>query len=446
MKKILIKNARVVNEGKIFHSDVLIEGQFISEIAETISPKTPDTTIIYAEGKYLIPGMIDDQVHFREPGLTHKADIYTESKAAVAGGITSFIEMPNTNPQTTTQEALKEKFQIAAEKSLANYSFMIGGTNDNLEELLKTDPKKVAGIKLFLGSSTGNMLVDDEAILEKIFSSTDLLIAAHCEDEETIKNNLEAQIKKHGEDIPIDLHPEIRSAEACYISSSKAVALAKKTGARLHVFHISTAKETRLFNNKKSLKDKKITAEVCIHHLWFSDEDYDEKGVFIKWNPAIKTTNDRDELLQAVLDNHIDVIATDHAPHTLEEKQNPYTSCPSGAPMVQHALPALFELHKKGLISMEKIVEKTAHNPAILFQIDKRGFIKEGYYADLVLVDPSKPWTVTKDNIFYKCGWSPMENRTFSSRVTHTFINGNLVYTEKGFKEEDKGMALVFNR
>ncbi|PID67734.1 MAG: dihydroorotase [Flavobacteriia bacterium] len=446
MKKTLIKNAKIVNEGQIQLGDVLIEGQFIKEIGGVISPKTPDTTILYAEGKYLIPGMIDDQVHFREPGLTHKADIYTESKAAVAGGITSFIEMPNTKPQTVTQEALKAKFDIAAKTSLANYSFMIGGTNDNLEELLKTDPKHVAGIKLFLGSSTGNMLVDDEAVLEKIFSSTDMLIAVHCEDEETIKKNLEKHIKEYGDDIPVALHPKIRSVEACYISSSKAVALAKKTGARLHVFHLSTAKETELFSNNIPLKDKKITAEVCVHHLWFSEEDYKDKGVYIKWNPAVKSAKDREGLCRAVLDGRIDVIATDHAPHTLEEKSNPYTSCPSGAPMVQHALPALFELHKKGYMSIEQIVEKTAHNPAILFQINRRGFIRKGYFADLVLVDPSKPWTVTKDNVLYKCGWSPMENRTFSSRITHTFVNGNLIYTEKEYREDYKGMPLVFDR
>lgn len=446
MRKFIIKNAKIVNEGTIIEGDVYVEGAFIKEIAEVISPKTPDTDIIYAEGKYLIPGMIDDQVHFREPGLTHKADLYTESKAAVTGGITSFIEMPNTNPQTITQKALEDKFDLATKKSLANYSFMIGGTNDNLEELLKTDPKTVAGIKLFLGSSTGNMLVDDEKVLEKIFSSTDLLISAHCEDENTIQTNLKQYIDTFGDDIPVVLHPQIRSAEACYISSSRAVALAQKTDARLHIFHLSTAQETELFTNKIPLSEKKITAEVCIHHLWFNDSHYAEKGTLIKWNPAVKGENHQKALLEAVLDDRIDVIATDHAPHTLEEKSNSYTSCPSGAPMVQHAIPALFEMHKKGQISIEKIVEKTAHNPAILFQIEKRGFIREGYYADLVLIDPSKPWTVKKENTLYKCGWSPLEGSTFSSRITHTFVNGHLVYNEKRFDESKKGMRLTFNR
>lgn len=446
MKKLLIKNAKIVNEGKTFEGDLLIEGAFIKEIGASISPKTPDTDILYAEGKYLLPGMIDDQVHFREPGLTHKADIYTESKAAVAGGITSFIEMPNTQPQAVTQSILADKFKIAAKTSLANYSFMIGGTNDNLDELLKSDPKNVAGIKLFLGSSTGNMLVDDETVLEKIFSSTKMLIAAHCEDETTIKTNLKKQLDAYGEAIPISLHPEIRSAEACYISSSKAVALAEKTGARLHVFHLSTAQETELFSNHIPLKDKKITAEVCVHHLWFNDSAYPEKGSLIKWNPAIKSEEHQKALWEALLDDRIDVVATDHAPHTIEEKKQPYTKCPSGAPMVQHALPAMIEFYKKSKISLEKVVEKTAHNPAILFQIDKRGFIREGYYADLVLLDLSKPWTVNKENILYKCGWSPLEGTTFTSKISHTFVNGNLIYHEGRFKEEIKGVALAFNR
>lgn len=446
MKKLLIKNALIVNEGKSFEGDILIEGEFIKEIGDKISPKTPDINILDAEGKLLIPGMIDDQVHFREPGLTHKADIATESKAAVAGGITSFIEMPNTKPQTTTQKALQEKFDIATKTSYANYSFMIGGTNYNLEELKKTDPAKVAGIKLFLGSSTGNMLVDDEKVLEKIFSSTDMLIAVHCEDETTIKNNLKKYIDTFGEDIPVELHPQIRSSEACYLSSSKAVALAKKTVARLHVFHLSTAQEMELFDNSVPLPEKKITAEVCVHHLWFNDSKYAEKGSLIKWNPAIKSEKHQSALWEALLDDRIDVIATDHAPHTLEEKGQVYTKAPSGAPMVQHALPALLEFYKKNKISLEKIVEKTAHNPATLFQINKRGFIREGYYADLVLVDLSKPWTVNKDNILYKCGWSPLEGTTFTSRITHTFVNGNLIYKNGSFNEEIKGQALTFNR
>ncbi|WP_300435717.1 dihydroorotase [Christiangramia sp.] len=432
MKKVLIKNAKIVNEGKIFNGDVFIEDGIISEISESISAKSPDVNIFDAEGTHLLPGLIDDQVHFREPGLTHKESIETGSRAAVAGGITSFIEMPNTLPQTTTVEKLEEKFKIAAETSYANYSFMFGGTNDNLSEIEKIDPKNVAALKLFLGSSTGNMLVDDEKVLEQIFKKSPVLIAAHCEDEGTIQKNLEDCVKRYGDDIPIELHPKIRSEEACYKSSSRAVALAKKTGARLHVFHISTAKELSLFNNKKDLKDKKITAEVCIHHLWFNDSDYAKKGTFIKWNPAVKTKKDQEALLAGLLDNHLDVLATDHAPHTKEEKKNAYTKAPSGGPLVQHALPALLQMHHQGKISLEKIVEKACHNPAILFQVEKRGFIREGYKADLVLVDLNSPWAVQPDNIFSKCQWSPFEGTTFKSRVTHTFVNGRLVY--KNFK------------
>lgn len=432
MKKVLIKNAKLVNEGVIREADVFIEDGVIVEIAESISAKSPNMSIYDAEGTYLLPGLIDDQVHFREPGLTHKDSIETGSRAAVAGGITSFIEMPNTVPQTTTIERLEEKFAMAAESSYANYSFMFGGTNDNLDEILKVDPKTTAALKLFLGSSTGNMLVDDQKTLEKIFSKSPLLIAVHCEDEETIKKNMEEAIAKYGDDIPIELHPKIRSAEACYKSSSKAVALAKKTGARLHVFHVSTEKEISLFKNKKALKDKKITAEVCVHHLWFNDSDYAKKGTYIKWNPAVKTQADQEALLKAVIDNHIDVIATDHAPHTKEEKKNVYTKAPSGGPLVQHALPAMLQMYHQEKISLEKIVEKMCHNPAILFQIKDRGFIREGYKADLVLVDLNAPWAVQPDNIVYKCGWSPFEGTTFKSRVTHTFVNGNLVY--KNFK------------
>lgn len=432
MKKVLIKNAKLVNEGVIREADVFIEDGVIVEIAESISAKSPNMSIYDAEGTYLLPGLIDDQVHFREPGLTHKDSIETGSRAAVAGGITSFIEMPNTVPQTTTIERLEEKFAMAAESSYANYSFMFGGTNDNLDEILKVDPKTTAALKLFLGSSTGNMLVDDQKTLEKIFSKSPLLIAVHCEDEETIKKNMEEAIAKFGDDIPIELHPKIRSAEACYKSSSKAVALAKKTGARLHVFHVSTEKEISLFKNKKALKDKKITAEVCVHHLWFNDSDYAKKGTYIKWNPAVKTQADQEALLKAVIDNHIDVIATDHAPHTKEEKKNVYTKAPSGGPLVQHALPAMLQMYHQEKISLEKIVEKMCHNPAILFQIKDRGFIREGYKADLVLVDLNAPWAVQPDNIVYKCGWSPFEGTTFKSRVTHTFVNGNLVY--KNFK------------
>jgi len=446
LKTILIKNANIVNEGNIFNGDVLIEGEFIKEISTSISAKSSDVHIIDAEGKYLLPGVIDDQVHFREPGLTHKADIETESKAAIAGGITSFIEMPNTDPQTTTVEKLEEKFKIAANSSYANYSFMFGGTNDNLDEILKVDPKTVAGLKLFLGSSTGNMLVDDPKVLEKIFSSTDMIISVHCEDEATIRKNLQDHIDQYGEDIPIEKHPIIRSEEACYLSSSRAIELAKKTGARLHVFHLSTGKETNLFTNKIPLKDKKITAEVCIHHLWFSDEDYEKKGTFIKWNPAVKTAKDREQLWKALLDNRIDVIATDHAPHTLEEKKNNYTKAPSGGPLVQHALSAMLEMYHRNKISLERVVEKMCHNPAILFEVEKRGYIKEGYFADLVLVDLNNPYTVKKDNILYKCGWSPFEGTTFKSRITHTFINGNLAFENFKFNKVKSAKRLTFNR
>ncbi len=443
---ILIKNARIVNQGGILEGDLLIEGQKIKEIAPSISSKNADTLVIDAENKFLLPGMIDDQVHFREPGLTHKANIETESRAAIAGGITSFIEMPNTKPQATTIEKLEEKFTKASKTSYANYSFMFGGTNDNLDEILKIDSKNVAALKLFLGSSTGNMLVDNPEVLEKIFASTDLLIAVHCEDEDTIRANTKKFKDEYGDNIPVKFHPIIRSEEACYLSSSKAIKLANKTGARLHVFHLSTAKETALFSNKKPLEEKKITAEVCIHHLWFSDEDYNKKGTFIKWNPAVKTTKDREALWEALLDDRIDVIATDHAPHTREEKANPYTKAPSGGPLVQHAVVALMEAYHKGKISIEKLVEKMAHNPAILFQIEKRGFIREGYYADLILVDPYNPWTVTPENILYKCGWSPFEGVTFKSRITHTILNGNLVYHNAKFTNKNSAMRLTFNR
>ena len=445
-KTTLIKNAKIVNEGKVFDGDILIEGEFIKEVSESISAKSADVIVIDAEGNYVFPGAIDDQVHFREPGLTHKADIETESKAAIAGGITSFIEMPNTNPQTTTVEKLEEKFEIAAQKAYANYSFMFGGTNDNLEEILKVDPKGVAGLKLFLGSSTGNMLVDDPKILEKIFSSTDMVISVHCEDEATIRKNLQDHIDKYGEAIPIEKHPIIRSEEACYLSSSSAIELAKKTGARLHVFHLSTGKETNLFTNKIPLKDKKITSEVCIHHLWFSDEDYKKKGTYIKWNPAVKTASDRDQLWEALLDDRIDVIATDHAPHTLDEKASVYTKAPSGGPLVQHALVAMLEMYHKDKISLPKIAEKMSHNPAILFDVDKRGYIKEGFYADLVIVDVNNPWTVNKDNILYKCGWSPFEGTTFKSRITHTILNGTLVYNNFKVLNVKAAKRLTFDR
>jgi dihydroorotase len=446
MSKFLIKNAKIVNEGVVFEGDILIENEIIKEIAESISLKSSDVVVVDAEGNYVIPGVIDDQVHFREPGLTHKGTIETESRAAVAGGITSFIEQPNTVPNAVTQELLEDKYEIASKTSYANYSFMMGGTNDNLEEVLKTNPRNVAGIKLFLGSSTGNMLVDNQEVLEKIFASTKMLIAVHCEDEATIKSNLEKFKEEFGDNIPMNKHHLIRSTEACYISSSKAIELAKKTGARLHVFHISTAKELDLFTNKIPLEEKQITAEVCVHHLWFTDADYDTKGALIKWNPAVKTEADRDALWKALLDDRIDVIATDHAPHTLEEKQNNYLNCPSGGPLVQHALVAMFEAYLKEKISVEKIVEKMCHNPAKIFKIEKRGFLKEGYFADIVIVNAHQPWVVSKDNILYKCGWSPFEGTNFKSRVTHTFVNGKLVYTNGKVKDLKAGSRLLFNR
>ncbi len=446
MKNTLIKNATLINEGISFISDLFIKEGLIHTIGENLIVEDDTVEVIDATGKILIPGIIDDQVHFREPGLTHKGNIASESRAAVAGGITTFIEMPNTIPQATTQELLEDKFKTASETSFANYSFMFGGTNDNLEELLKTDPKKVAAIKLFLGSSTGNMLVDNEEVLKKIFSSTKMLIAVHCEDEGTIRENLAKAKAQYGDDIPIEKHPEIRSEEACYMSSSKAIALAKETGARLHVFHLSTAKETALFRNDIPLEEKQITAEVCTHHLWFDASSYKEKGTLIKWNPAVKSKSDKEGLWKALLDDRIDVIATDHAPHTKEEKAQVYTKAPSGGPLVQHTLQAMIACHTQGRISLEKLVEKMCHNPAKLFNIEKRGFLKEGYYADLVLVDMDAEYTVSKENILYKCGWSPFEGTTFNSVVSHTFVNGHLIYNEGKFNDNIKGKRLTFNR
>ncbi|AZI23423.1 dihydroorotase [Chryseobacterium taklimakanense] len=443
--KTLIKNATIVNENQIFESDLLIENDLILKISKNISEENIDK-IIDASGKYLLPGVIDDQVHFREPGLTHKGDIESESRAAVAGGVTSFIEQPNTVPNAVTQELLEEKYKIAAEKSFANYSFSMGGTNDNLEEVLKTNPRNVAAVKLFLGSSTGNMLVDNPETLEEIFSKVKMPICVHCEDEKTIRENTEKYQKQYGDDIPVKFHHLIRSEEACYISSSKTVELAKKTGARLHIYHLSTAKEMQLFQNDIPLKDKKITAEVCVHHLHFTSEDYETKGTLIKWNPAVKTQNDKDSLWEALFDDRIDVIATDHAPHTLEEKDNVYTKCPSGAPLVQHSLIVMLEYFKKGKISLQKIVEKMCHNPAILFDIEQRGFIREGYKADLVLVDLNDKWTVSRENILYKCGWSPLEGTQFSSKVTHTFVNGHLALDNGKISEEKHGERLLFER
>lgn len=444
MSAILIKGAYVVNEGESKPLDVLVQDDRIVKIAESIPHTTEE--LVEAKGLYLLPGMIDDQVHFREPGLTHKANIATESRAAVAGGITSFIEMPNTVPQATTIELLEEKFAVAAKDSLANYSFMFGGTNDNLDEIKKVDKNTVAGLKLFLGSSTGNMLVDDQDVLREIFSTTDLVISVHCEDEPTVKANLAAHIDKYGDDIPIELHPVIRSHDACYLSSSTAIKLARETGARLHVFHLSTARETKLFRNDIPLEEKKITAEVCVHHLWFSEEDYAEKGTHIKWNPAVKSAEDRSALWEALNDDRIDVLATDHAPHTLEEKANPYTSAPSGGPLVQHALPALLTAVKKGKISIEKLVQKACHNPAILFQIEKRGYLKEGYFADMVLVDMEGKTPVSRDNILYKCGWSPFEGTTFDAKIQQTWVNGKSVYQSGKIIENKAAMRLTFNR
>ena len=439
----LIKNATLVNEGRIYQSDVLIENQRIKKIAQNITSNS--SQIINAKGLYLFPGVIDDQVHFREPGLTHKANIYTESKAAIAGGITSFMEMPNTMPQALTQKLLEEKYVVASKKSIANYSFFMGVSNNNLEEVLKTNPKNVGAIKIFMGSSTGNMLVDNIDVLEKIFSKSPMLIAVHCEDEKIIQQNIADAKKIYGNDVPISEHPKIRSTEACFKSSAAAVKLAQKHNTRLHVFHVSTEKEISLFNNTVPLKDKKITAEVCIHHLWFDEENYLEKGTLIKWNPAIKKKSDKQALLQALLEGKLDVVATDHAPHTLKEKNNTYFNAPSGGPLVQHALPAMLELAKNGKISLEKIVEKMCHNPAICFKIENRGFIREGYFADLVLIDLNNPWRVKKENILYKCGWSPFEGEIFNSKITHTLVNGHIAYANGKFDESSKGMRLTFN-
>ena len=444
MSTILIKNAKVVNEGSQKLKDVFIVGEYIQQIGTDLNIEADQT--IDATGKHLLPGLIDDQVHFREPGLTHKATIGSESRAAVAGGITSFIEMPNTNPQATNIIELEKKFDRASETSLANYSFMFGGTNDNIEEIKKLDKSKVAGLKLFLGSSTGNMLVDDQVVLREIFSNTNLLISVHCEDEATVRANFAAYKERYGEDIPIEAHPEIRSHEACYLSSSRAIALAKETGARLHVFHLSTAQETDLFRNDIPLNEKKITAEVCVHHLWFSSEDYKTKGTLIKWNPAVKNQVDQDALWKALNDDRIDVLATDHAPHTKEEKNNKYASAPSGGPLVQHALLALLTAVGKGKISIEKLVQKACHNPAILFEIEKRGYVKEGFYADLVLVDLNKKTLVTEESLLYQCKWSPFEGETFEAKIDTTWVNGSCVYDKGIVIEKKAAKRLTFNR
>ena len=445
MKTTLIKNATIVNEDEVFVSDILIEKGIIQRIERDID-NAEGAEIYDAKGLYLFPGLIDDQVHFREPGLTHKGEIYTEAKAAVAGGVTSYMEMPNTNPQAVTVVELEKKYSRAAEVSLANYSFFMGATNDNVAELAKADYTKVCGVKIFMGSSTGNMLVDKKETLENIFSSVKTLIATHCEDDELIKQNQKRIIEEYGEDLPAYFHPIIRNEEACFASSSMAVELAKKYNTRLHILHISTAKELELFENKTPLKQKRITAEACIHHLWFCDDDYKTKGNFIKWNPAVKTMYDRDKIFEAVLDGRIDVIATDHAPHTLEEKQQPYLKAPSGGPLVQHSLQALLDFYHDKKITLEQIARKASHNVADIFAIEKRGYIREGYYADLVLIDLHKPQTVTKENILYKCKWSPFEGHTFKSSIVTTFVNGNKVYDKGNFDEDKKGERLLFKR
>lgn len=454
MKKTLIKNGKLVSSKGLSQEDILIVDGKISEIGEEATKaekEIPIKNIIDASGSFIFPGAIDDQVHFREPGLTHKGTIYTEAKAAVAGGVTSFMEMPNTIPNVFTQELLENKYQIAAESSLANYSFYIGASNENIDQILKTDPEKVCGIKIFMGSSTGNMLVDNKKTLEKIFSESQMLIATHCEDEQTIQHNTQYYQEKFGNKLPIKYHPIIRSEEACYKSSSLAAELAVKHNSRLHILHISTKKEIELFSNKIPLREKKITAEACIHHLWFDDSHYDTLGTKIKWNPAVKRKEDKDAILAAVIDNRIDVIATDHAPHTWEEKQNQYFQAPSGGPLIQHSLIAMMELYHQGKITIEKIAEKMCHAPAELFKIKKRGHIKKGYWADLAIVNPNSRWRVTQPSLLYKCKWSPFEGQEFQSKVTHTFVNGNLVFQDTNeqspvFEEKTKGQRLQFER
>ncbi len=443
MKSFLIKNSSIVNEGKIISGDVLIIGERIEKVATSISH--PTAKIIEASGLFLFPGIIDDQVHFREPGLTHKADIYTEAKSAVAGGVTSFMEMPNTIPNTLTQSLLEEKYSLAAIKSLANFSFYMGVSNDNLEEVFKTNRKNVCGIKIFMGSSTGNMLVDKIETLEKLFSGTDLLIASHCEDEQLIRKNSEAARKKYGEEVPIEMHPIIRNADACYNSSSFAVSLAKKHDTRLHILHISTEKELSLFSNDIPLKEKKITAEACIHHLWFDDNDYKRLGNKIKWNPAIKTAADKNALLSAVINDTIDVIATDHAPHTIEEKSQTYFKAPSGGPLIQHSLVTMLELYHQKKIALEKIAKKMSHDVATCFRIRERGYIREGYLADFTLVNLNDPWQVNATNILAKCGWSPFEGQTFQSKIIYTFVSGHPVYSNGNFDETLKGQRMLFS-
>jgi dihydroorotase len=447
MSSILIKNATIVNEGRIFRNDVLVKDERIQSIGSfEETPLPPGTKIIDATGLLLIPGVIDDQVHFREPGLTHKGNIYSESRAAIAGGVTSVMDMPNTIPQTITIDILDEKYRIGSGNSFANYSFYLGATNTNLDEVLKVDPSAVCGIKLFMGSSTGNMLVDNENSLKELFAKTSLPITAHCEDEQIIRKNSDIYREKYGEDVPVKMHPFIRSREACFRSSSHAVNLAREYNTRLHILHLSTADELKLFSNALPLNQKRITGEVCVHHLWFDDSAYDDLGNMIKWNPAIKTRFDRDALTDGVNNNLIDIVATDHAPHTLAEKTNSYFKAPSGGPLIQHSLVAMLELWHRNIFSLEKIVEMMCHNPAILFNIRNRGFIREGYQADLCLVAPDSPWSVSKDNILYKCGWSPFEGTTFRSKVVQTIINGTVVYDNGLINNEYRGQRLLFDR
>ncbi len=443
--KTIIKNAQLVNEGKIFSADVLINNERIEKIGNSLQINGA-VNEINAEGLYLLPGLIDDQVHFREPGLTHKAEIFTESRAAIAGGVTSFMDMPNVNPPSLTQQLLEQRYVLAAQKSIANYSFYMGVSNDNTEEVLKTNAKNVCGIKIFMGSSTGNMLVDDETTLETIFKNAPTLIATHCEDEATILHNLELAEEQFGEGIPQSYHPIIRNEEACYISSSSAAALAKKWNTRLHILHISSSEEIGLFDNTIPLKDKLLTAEICVHHLFFNADDYATLGSKIRWNPAVKDKRHQPLLFEALLDNHFDVIATDHAPHTLEEKMQSYKKSPGGGPLIQHSLLMMLDFYFKGKISLEKIVEKMSHNVATCFKIENRGFIREGYFADLVLLDLNKEYTVRKDNLLYKCGWSPLEGKTFQGAIDSTFVNGNLVYHQGKIIESGMGSRLLFSR
>ncbi len=447
MPETLIHNATIINEGKSFRGELLIRDELIAAVGKPGLIKTnPGTVKIDASGFFVMPGVIDEHVHFREPGLTDKGDIRSESTAAAAGGITSFMDMPNTIPPAVNIETLEEKYRRGSENSLINYSFYIGATNSNLDEILRTDPGNICGIKLFMGSSTGNMLMDDIKALRELFRNAHIPLAVHCEDEKTIKNNTRIFLDKYGEEIPVRMHPLIRSRDACFISSSFAVELAREYNTRLHILHLSTADEMKLLNSELPAGEKRITAEACVHHLWFDESSYDKLGTLIKWNPAIKTRFDRESLINAIINDQIDVIATDHAPHTYTEKLKNYFGAPSGAPLVQHSLVMMFELYHRKIIPLEKIVEKMCHNPAALFRIKNRGFIREGYYADLCIVDPNRPWTVSKDNIIYRCGWSPLEGTTFRSKVRKTLVNGTIVFDDGIVNEEYRGRRLKFDR